>query len=106
MPAEFAGDLACLERTEAMSYAVSTLSAAPQLRLALVSGKGTDGVRRRSLRCLVGRHTDVSMRLNPEDSSIVSAQCIRCHRVDDGAGVFPHDHTKGDMAWLSQGQGW
>lgn len=60
----------------------------------------------KSLRCLVGRHADTGVRLNPEDHSIVTQQCLRCGRVrdDDRFPQFKHDHRSGDTAWLINGQ--
>lgn len=103
--AEFAADMSLLGNHDAFSYASSTLRGAPGLRVALVSRVDAEGRRHRSLRCFIGRHDYAEVRLNPEDTSIVSAQCVRCLRISDGPVNFPHDHTKGDVGWLGLGQG-
>jgi hypothetical protein len=57
---------------------------------------------RRSLLCLVGKHSDIDVRLNAEDRSVVTQQCTRCGRLRDDE-LFPrfqHDQRKGDTAWL------
>lgn len=56
------------------------------------------------LLCTIGLHSDVDVRLNSEDPSIVTQQCVRCLRVDEGFKGFPHDHTKGDTGWIINGQ--
>lgn len=60
---------------------------------------------RKSLRCMVGRHSDKDVRLNLEDRSLVTQACVRCQRLrdDDRFPQFPHDQTKGDTAWLING---
>ncbi len=103
--AEFAADLAQLDDREALGYAFSTLRGAPGLRVALVSRIDAEGEKRRSLRCVVGRHDYTAVRLNSEDAGIVSGQCVRCLRIKEGPGNFPHDHTKGTVGWMGLGQG-
>lgn len=93
---EFDADLLCLPGRHRPGYALWVLTAAPRLRWVLL-GVLCGG--HASVRCWLGRHSDLRFHPNVDNHDVIALQCRRCGRVRDPKQYLPRQQHLDDVAW-------